>query len=126
MITYSELIKLDSYDERLNALLLHDCEVNSPRDIARFFFESPEWKTLRWEIIQRDLGFDLGVVGVKIFGKVLVHHIDPLTPFDIEHMTKKVTDPENLITLSVKTHNIIHYGEVEILPEREPGDTVLR
>ena len=75
------------------------------------FYKSKIWETTRDIILERDLGFDLGVFGVYIDGAMYVHHIDPITEYDIVHMTKKVLDPENLITASGDTHNKIHYNK---------------
>jgi predicted HNH restriction endonuclease len=85
------------------------------------------WKAVRKEIIDRDLGFDLGVFGVYINDTILVHHINPINESDIVYQTKKLLDPENLITLSINTHNLIHYDkkEKEEWVERKPGDTKL-
>lgn len=82
---------------------------------------------IRKSIIDRDLGFDLGVTGVYVNGIFMVHHINPITEYDIIHMTRKLLDPENLITTSINTHNKIHYkqGEKEVWVERTPGDTIL-
>jgi hypothetical protein len=124
MITYSELLQYDNYKDRLNALILNDADYKSPRSIVVPFFKSHEWLTLRESIIKRDLGFDLGIFGVKIIGKVLVHHIDPIDLDDIKRHSYKLVDPENLITVSVDTHNIIHYGYPEQTIERSPGDTI--
>lgn len=81
-------------------------------------------------IIDRDIGFDLGVFGIYIEGIVLVHHINPITEHDIIYQTSKLLDPENLITTSIDTHNKIHYGSPKITDggvwvERTPGDTKL-
>ena len=95
--------------------------------MSRPFYKSKIWETTRDIILERDLGFDLGVFGVYIDGAMYVHHIDPITEYDIVHMTKKVLDPENLITVSGDTHNKIHYNkqEKDIWVERKPGDTKL-
>lgn len=85
------------------------------------------WLTTRDIIIKRDLGFDLGIMGVYILDKVIIHHINPIDEYDILNLTPKLLDPENLITTSLKTHNIIHYGQKKGEPwvERRPGDTIL-
>jgi len=125
-MTYSELLKFDSFEDRLNALILNDYEYNSPRSEIQTFFKTYQWKKLREKIIKRDLGYDLGIFGVSIHGKIIVHHIDPVTIDDIRKRAGKLTDPDNLITVSLNTHNIIHYGKpLEILEERKPGDTIL-
>lgn len=127
MKSYSELIKIDSFSDRLDYLKLHDNNATSPRHMSRQFYESQLWKTLRRSIIERDLGFDLGVFGVYIEGPMYVHHINPINENDILYLTHKVTDPENLITTSGNTHNLIHYNKREKKQwvERSPGDTKL-
>lgn len=127
MKTYSELIKLESFSERLEYLKLLDNNVKSPRHMSEAFFKSNTWLYRRREIIDRDLGFDLGVFGIYIDGPMYVHHIDPIDEHDIIYHTKKLLDPENLITSSLNTHNLIHYRNVvkEEWVERTPGDTIL-
>ena len=125
MKTYSELVKLQSFSERLEYLKLLDNNVSSPRHMSESFYKSRTWATVRKQIIDRDLSFDLGVFGVYIYDTILVHHINPIDENDIIHQTKKLLDPENLITVSLNTHNLIHYkNEVkEKWVERTPGDT---
>jgi 5-methylcytosine-specific restriction endonuclease McrA len=91
------------------------------------FYRSKTWKTIRKQIIDRDLGFDLGVFGVYIDGTMLVHHINPINESDILYGTSRLLDPDNLITVSVITHNLIHYNqkEKEGWIERTAGDTKL-
>lgn len=127
MKSYSELITLDSFSERLDYLKLLDNNATSPRHMSADFYKSKTWKTIRKIIIDRDLGFDLGVFGVYIHGTILVHHINPIDESDIIYQTKKLLDPENLITVSINTHNLIHYNtkEKERWVERTPGDTKL-
>ncbi len=127
MRSYSELIKIPSFSERLEYLKLLDNNVLSPRHMSQQFYQSHAWKATRKEIIKRDLGFDLGVFGVYIEGTIIIHHINPITEWDIINMSNRLFDPENLITTSVNTHNKIHYNieEPEIWVERKPGDTIL-
>lgn len=127
MRSYSELIKLESYDERLKYLKLLDNNATSPRHMSEQFYRSKTWKTIRSIIIERDLGFDLGVFGVYINGPMIVHHINPIEESDIIYQTKKLLDPDNLILTSINTHNLIHYNTVvkEEWVERTPGDTIL-
>lgn len=120
---YSDMILLPSFKERLDYLMLLDGNVKSPRKNAMAFYQGRTWKQVRKEIIFRDLAFDLGVEGVDILDKVLVHHINPITDEDILNESRKLYDPENLITMSLNTHNIIHYGNKEDeYVERQPGD----
>ena len=127
MKTYSELITLPSFKERLEYLKLLDNNVTSPRHMSADFYKSHEWRQLRKAIISRDLGFDLGVFGVYIDGIMYVHHINPINESDIIYRTNKLLDPENLITVSGNTHNLIHYNtkQREQWVERTPGDTKL-
>lgn len=127
MRSYSKLILLPSFSERLDYLKLLDNDIMSPRHMSEAFYKSDIWKYTRKDVIDRDLGFDLGVFGIYIDGNMYVHHINPIDEYDIIHMTKKLLDPENLITLSLNTHNLIHYNKVEKEQwiERRPGDTKL-
>lgn len=127
MRSYSELVKLESFEERLEYLKLLDNDISSPRHMSRPFYESRLWKNVRRQIIERDLGFDLGVFGVYIEDVMLVHHINPINEQDIIFQTQRLTDPENLITTSKNTHNLIHYDKKVKEPwvERRPGDTKL-
>jgi hypothetical protein len=79
-------------------------------------------------VIVRDGACDLGIPDRVIFGKVIIHHMNP---FRIEDLTgdnaKDLLDPEFLICVSHETHNAIHYGDESLLPEifveRRPNDT---
>lgn len=123
--SYTELIKLNSFEERLAYLKLLDNNVSSPRHMSMGFYKSESWKMIRQQIIDRDLGFDLGVFGVYIEGPLLVHHINPINENDILYQTARLFDPDNLITTSNHTHNLIHYNkkEKDVWVERQPGDT---
>lgn len=125
MITYSELVKLETYDERLRALILKDYEYNSPRSEMMKFYKSRPWLQVRDKVIKRDLGQDLAVEGLWIKGKILVHHIRPITYEDLINNHKFLLDDNYLITVSTDTHNIIHYGKPEEIITRTPGDTIL-
>lgn len=127
MKNYSELILLDSYEERLEYLKLLDNNVTSPRHMSESFYKSQLWKHVRKLVIDRDMGFDLAVFGVYIEGPKIVHHINPINESDILYQTNRLIDLENLITTSVVTHNKIHYNtkEKEDWVERRPGDTKL-
>lgn len=127
MKNYSELILLDSYEERLEYLKLLDNNVTSPRHMSESFYKSQLWKHVRKLVIDRDMGFDLAVFGVYIEGPKIVHHINPINESDILYQTDRLIDLENLITTSVVTHNKIHYNtkEKEDWVERRPGDTKL-
>lgn len=125
--SYSEVILLESFSERLEYLKLLDNNATSPRHMSMGFYKSNTWQHIRKQIIDRDMGFDLGVFGAYIVGPVFVHHINPINESDIIYQTSRLTDPENLITTSLDTHNKIHYNteEREEWVERKPGDTIL-
>lgn len=125
--SYSDLIKFHSFQERLDYLKLLDNNALSPRHMSEGFYKSHAWRVLRKQIIDRDLGFDLGVNGVYVVGPFIIHHINPISEYDIIERTDKLLNPENLITTSINTHNLIHYNqkEKEVWVERTPGDTIL-
>ena len=125
--TYSEMMSFNDFSDRLEYLRLKGIHHESPRDISNKFYKSKPWLDCREDIMRRDLGCDLGVVGIYIDGPMTVHHINPITQEDIETQSEKLYDPENLITVSDNTHKIIHYRlvEQEKYIERSPGDTKL-
>lgn len=129
MKSYSELIKKASFSERLEYLRLFSANKgNENRKLMNAFYKSDIWKKTRENIIIRDWGCDLGISGLSIADDtILVHHINPITEEDVLNHSDKLLDPENLITVSLKTHNLIHYNLKDDgpSPERKPGDTKL-
>lgn len=131
--TYTELSKLETFKERFEYLRLDgvigEDTFGFDRWINQRFYNSPEWRRLRNYIIVRDNGCDLGIEGATIYGKVLIHHMNPLDKIDILEASDLAMNPEYLISVSYDTHNAIHYGKYEIvsreLVERKPGDTKL-
>lgn len=131
--TYSELDRLDTFEERFRYLALHGdvgrATFGFDRHINQQFYTSREWRQLRNHIIARDLGCDLGVYGYEIHGQLLVHHINPLKPSDIIHSDPAILDPEFLITTTKQTHNALHFGDerqlTRPLAARRHGDTKL-
>jgi len=129
--SYKELIKLDSFEERYRYLRLtgHVGEdtFGWDRYLNQLLYRSQRWKQTRDKVIIRDEGCDLGMPDRPIKGRVIVHHINPLTAQDIERDSEKLYDLDNLICVSHSTHNAIHYGDesqLDILPpERTPNDT---
>lgn len=131
--TYGEMSLFESYLDRFNYLRL-DGEVGnatfgSDRYLNQHFYKSREWKQLREMIIARDEGYDLAHPDYPIGGRILVHHINPLTAKEVEHGGEGLLDPNNLICVSHDTHNAIHFGDARLLRkeyvERKPGDTLL-
>ena len=130
--TYSELIQIPSFIERYRYLRLGgkagEITFGNERYLNQMLYKSPEWKRLRREIVLRDNGCDMGLDGYSISGVPIIHHINPITVEDIVNGNYRVFDPENLISVSRRTHNAIHYGDEELLlideiVERRPNDT---
>ena len=129
--TYSELITISTFEERFEYLKLNGSvgldTFGHDRYLNQILYNSPEWRRFRPEIIVRDNGCDLACEGYEIFGKILIHHINPITAQDILNRNPKVFDPENVITTVHNTHNAIHYGDKNLLItepiERSRNDT---
>lgn len=129
--TYSELIKLSTFEERYNYLRLGgrvgEETFGFDRYLNQIFYKSDEWLSMRDEIIIRDHGCDLGIEGREIFGRILIHHMNPISIRDIIDRTDYLLNPEYLITTVKNTHDAIHYGNEESLilvpRERTRNDT---
>ena len=130
---YSELLRLTTFKERYEYLRLDGVvgeeTFGFDRYLNQIFYNSQEWKDIRRKIIIRDNGCDLGLDGYEIRGKILIHHMNPITVDDIETGNSDVLDPEFLICTSIGTHNAIHFGSSKNLTrlpiERRRGDTKL-
>lgn len=130
---YRELSRLETFEERFGYLILRG-EVGAEtfgvkRWMNQHFYRSHAWIRVRDHVIVRDNGCDLGVEGYDIHAQLLVHHMNPITPEDVEEARDWIIDPEFLITTTLRTHNAIHYGNADSLPEpfveRTRGDTKL-
>ena len=119
MRTYSELSKLKTFKERFEYLkldgLIGEETFGWDRHLNQVFYKSPEWKSTRDKVIVRDNGRDLGVEGYDIFGKIIIHHMNPMSLSDIANRNPDIFNPEYLICVSHETHNAIHYGDVNQL-----------
>ena len=117
--TYSELITIPTFEERFEYLQLKGSvgkdTFGYDRYLNQVLYRSPEWKRLRNQIIIRDAGCDLAGDGYDVYGKVLIHHLNPITVEDVLARSRKVFDPDNLVCVSHNTHNAIHYGDVDLL-----------
>ena len=136
--TYSELITIPTFEERYRYLRLggrvgeetfgFDRYLNQ-----RFYANDRDWLALRDYVILRDTGNndycqDLGMPsGYDIRGRILVHHMNPITKEDILRRTKYLLDPEYVICTIKNTHDAIHYGDESLLyqppVERSQNDT---
>lgn len=131
--SYRQLIRIPTFEERFEYLKLDGVVGRSvfgfERHSNQAFYHSKEWKRARRDAIIRDKACDLGVEDRTIFGRIIVHHINPITIEDIENGHDLILDLDNLICASHNTSNAIHYGDVSLLPrlpkERRKGDTCL-
>lgn len=131
MRSYEELIALPTFIERYKYLKINGTVGEETFGFSRYlnqiFYGSSDWKSVREKVILRDNGCDLGLEDRPIFGRILVHHINPITLKDLYDRNPKILDMNNLITVSNETHQAIHYGDESklfiTLTERSPNDT---
>lgn len=131
--SFSDLNRFTTFEDRFEYLRLKGAVGESTFGFDRYinqqFYRSAEWKRVRQQVIARDLGRDLGVDGYDIHDRIVIHHMNPMTPEHIEDGVSDILDPEFLITTTHDTHNAIHYGNASLLRqpfvERRPGDTTL-
>lgn len=118
--TYRKLSRLSSFEERYEYLRLAG-KVGADtfgydRYLNQLLYTSRRWRRTRDGIIVRDNGCDLGIKGREIYGKIIIHHMNPITIEDVELDREELYDPELLITTSSNTHQAIHYGDKTLLP----------
>ena len=118
------MITLPTFEERfvylqLNGVVGRDT-FGFDRYLNQIFYRSSKWRSIRDQVIIRDNGCDLGVEGYDIYGKILIHHINPITLEDIERESEFLLNPEYLISTVKSTHDAIHYGDEQSLINREP------
>lgn len=117
--SYSELMSIPTFEERFEYLKLNgtvgEMTFGSKRYLNQTFYRSSIWKSLRNRIIIRDNGCDLGIEDRPIYGRVIIHHINPLTELDVLSNSPSMVDPENLICVSHMTHEAITYGDNSLL-----------
>lgn len=118
--TYSELITLPTFEERYRYLKLDGLvgkeTFGFDRYLNQYFYQkSRKWKSSRDYVIVRDNGCDLAMEGHEIYGKILVHHMNPITIEDLEKESDILLDPEFLVCTMLTTHNAIHYGDEGLL-----------
>lgn len=117
--TYSELITLPTFEERYRYLRLGgkvgEETFGFDRYLNQIFYRSQEWRDVRNHVIVRDMGCDLGIADREIYGKILVHHMNPIDVEDIVRRSEFLLDPEYLICTVKNTHDAIHYGDEDLL-----------
>lgn len=129
--TYSELITIPTFEERYEYLKIGGKVGEETFGFERYlnqeFYKSHEWQSIRRQVIVRDLGCDLGIEGREIHGKIIVHHMNPITIDDIIEASDFLLNPEYLICTLKSTHDAIHYGDESLLikapVERMKNDT---
>ena len=131
--SYSELLTFRTFRDRYLYLQLLDGQVGGEtfghsRWRNQEFYRSNLWKDFRDWVIIRDNGCDLAFPGKEIHGKILVHHINPVTRESLMYSDEMLLDSENVISTSLMTHQAIHYGDVNGLTidpiERSPNDMI--
>jgi hypothetical protein len=131
--SYSELILIPTFEGRYEYLKttarIGDLTFNGSRWLNQMLYTSRKWRSIRNQVILRDLGCDLAFPGYEIFDRATVHHMNPISIKDVEEDAPHIYDSEFLITTSSATHDAIHFGSINNLPilpkERTPNDTRL-
>ena len=117
--TYSDLITLPTFEERFKYLKLNgkvgEKTFGFDRYLNQIFYKSYAWLKVRDSVIIRDCGCDLGISGREIYGKILVHHMNPIEDKDLINKNDIILDPEYLICTTKNTHDAIHYGDTDLL-----------
>lgn len=130
--TYSELLSFHTFKERYTYLRLDGSVGKETFGFDRylnqaFYQRSKEWKSIRDQVIIRDNGRDLGMEGFEIYGRIIVHHMNPISLDDLKNNSELLFNPEYLICTTHNTHNAIHYGDEGLLitapVERTKNDT---
>lgn len=131
MRSYTELMQFLTFEERFNYLKLNG-QVSSRtfggyRAMNQALYQrNPVWRRIRDQVITRDLGCDLGDPNRPIFGKIVIHHMNPITPKQLWDADPDIYNPEYLISVSFQTHNAIHYGDEKLISKdpiaRRPND----
>ena len=124
--TYSELILLPTFKERYKYLKLGgkvgEETFGFDRYLNQKFYKSKEWRDIRDYVILRDNACDLGIEDREIHSRIIIHHMNPITKYDIVNQTEFLTNPDYMICTLKRTHDAIHYGDDSILV----GDIVVR
>ena len=96
-LSYDELQRLKTFEERFKYL-----EIGGHIGIESFgfdrylnqnFYHSQEWLLVRDKIILRDNGMDLGVDGYPVNGRIVIHHINPITIEDVLDRNPDIFNP---------------------------------
>lgn len=130
--SYRELSDISDYVKRFEYLKLGgsvgELTFNGHRYLNQKFYTSdPQWLKVKQQVILRDEGCDMGHPDFPIYGKILIHHINPITIDDLIQRKPCIFDLDNLVCVCLNTHNAIHYGDSALLKlppvERRANDT---
>lgn len=117
--TYTELMQLETFIERYRYLKLDGKVGVETFGIDRYlnqqFYRSKEWRNIRDEVIIRDGACDLGIPDREISSRIIIHHMNPITKYDIINRTEFLLNPEYMICTLSNTHSAIHYGDELLL-----------
>lgn len=118
--TYTELSRLETFEDRFKYASVGggvgEATFGGHRILNQDFYRSKEWKHARDLVMVRDNGCDLGCPDRPIFGKVIVHHLNPIVVMDFANDIDSLLDPEFMICVSHETHNLLHYGVEDYAP----------
>lgn len=128
---YSDLKQIHTFEERYDYLriagIVGERTFGFDRYLNQMLYTSKRWLRTRDTIIIRDDGCDLGMDDYEIHGIIVIHHMNPLTIEDVELDREIIYNPEFLICTTLKTHNAIHFGDKNLLPQltitRKRNDT---
>lgn len=127
--SYDELCRFDNLLDRYRYLKEYAEIGLEQRWLGQAFYTSREWRQVRQAVIARDRGCDLGIPGREVSRSIVVHHMNPIKARDLTRHDSSILDPKYLISVSLRTHNAIHFGtedQLELpLVVRRPGDTRL-
>ena len=129
--SYFELQRIKTFKARYEYLrltaIVGEATFGFDRYLNQILYRSSHWAKVRDAVIIRDSGCDLGIADYEISGKIIIHHMNPITVEDVRSERDDIFDPEFLICVSHNTHQAIHYGDSSLLPQlpvkRYPGDT---
>lgn len=130
--SYEEMMSFDSFIDRFKYLQLYGkvgtATFGQERYLNQILYQTPEWKSVRNQVIIRDASCDLAHPDYEIYRPpVFIHHINPITIQDILDRSPKVFDLNNLVMTTFNTHQAIHYGDNLIFKmdhtERHVNDT---
>lgn len=133
MKTYSTMLSYNRFEDRFKYLQIPskigEDTFGYNRYLNQQLYQSLDWKRVRDKVIVRDKACDLACSDREIHKYILVHHINPITLEDILERNPIIFDMENLVCVSRKTHNAIHYSDESALQftpvTRMPNDTKL-